>query len=241
MSVALVTGGNRGIGRETVRQLADRGLTVLLGSRDLARGITAARELTADAEIIPISFDVTDVACVEAAAARIAREYGGLDVLVNNAGTIAGAPAVATAVNHLRRTFEVNVFGVVTAIHTLLPLLSKSTAPRIVNVSSTTASMTLTSERADLPGDASQRLAYCSSKAALNMLTVQYALAFGLDPDLRHIKINSASPGYTATDMNDHRGFRHVSEGARIIVDLATLPDSGPTGGFFSDSGAIPW
>jgi NAD(P)-dependent dehydrogenase (short-subunit alcohol dehydrogenase family) len=241
-SVALVTGANRGLGKETARQLAERGITVLLGSRDLERGRVAAKELAATAvEVVPVQLDVTDAATVRAAAEWVGRAWGRLDILVNNAGMIAGATAVETTSAHMRRTFDVNVFGAVTAIHTLLPLLRRSSAPRIVNVSSTTASLTLTADGADLPGDASQRLAYASSKAALNMLTVQYALAFAGDPELRHIKINSVSPGYTATDMNDHRGTRHVSEGARVIVDLATLPATGPTGGFFTDQGPLPW
>ncbi|MCI0689151.1 MAG: SDR family NAD(P)-dependent oxidoreductase, partial [Sporichthyaceae bacterium] len=213
--LALVTGGNKGLGKETVRQLARRGITVFLGSRDLDRGVAAARDLAADSaaragstnstdgvEVIPIQLDVTDAASLDAAAQRLSRDYGRLDILVHNAGIIVGAGATATSASHLRRTFEVNVFGVVTTIHTLLPLLRRSAAPRIVNVSSTTASMTLTSDGSDLPGDASQRLGYASSKAALNMLTVQYARAFSRDPQLRHIKINSASPGYVATDMN---------------------------------------
>jgi NAD(P)-dependent dehydrogenase (short-subunit alcohol dehydrogenase family) len=191
--------------------------------------------------VVPVRVDVTDADTLSDLAERVRSEHGRLDILVNNAGVIAGATAAATEAGHMRRTFEVNVFGVVSAIHALLPLLRQSAVPRIVNVSSTTASMTLTSDGADLPGDADQRLAYASSKAALNMLTVQYARAFSRDPDLRHIKVNSASPGYTATDMNGHRGHRHVSEGARVVVDLATLPDGGPTGGFFTDEGAVPW
>jgi NAD(P)-dependent dehydrogenase (short-subunit alcohol dehydrogenase family) len=126
-------------------------------------------------------------------------------------------------------------------IQTMLPLLGKSSAPRIVNVSSTTVSMSLTSGGTDFGGDADLRMAYSSSKAALNMLTVQYAKAFGNSAALSHIKINSATPGYTATDMTRHRGTRTVTEGARIIVDLATLSDDSPTGGFFNDEGVVPW
>ena len=241
-TVALVTGANRGLGRETARQLAERGIKVLLGCRDLDRGLETARALAADgAEVSALQLDVTDPVGVADVARRLLDQRGTLDILVNNAGAFSGATATQTTQIQLRHTFEVNVFGVVNAIHALLPLLAESPAPRIVNVSSTTASIALTSEGAEIPGDASRRLAYASSKAALNMLTVQYARAFGQDPLLRHVKINSASPGYTATDMNGYRGSRHVSEGARIIVELATLPDDGPTGGFFDDQGAVPW
>ena len=241
-TLALVTGANRGLGKETARQLASRGALVLLGSRSLDCGLATARDLVAGgAEVRPIQLDVTDVASVQAAAAQVEGEYGRLDVLVNNAGLFTGAISCATTATEMRDTFDVNVFGVVTVISTLLPMVSRSTTPRIVNVSSTTASLALTSGGHSIPGDVTRRLAYASSKAALNMLTVQYAAAFARDPGFAHIKINSATPGYTATDMNEHRGTRTVQEGARIIVELATLPDDGPTGGFFDDQGPVPW
>lgn len=241
-AVALVTGANKGLGREVSAQLALRGIIVLLGSRDPGRGRDTARVLAArGVGVTPVQLDVTDNADVQAVRHRLEREYGRLDVLVNNAGTFVGTLAGETTVAEMRQTFEVNVFGVVAVTHALLPLLRRSAAPRIVNVSSTTASLGLTSDGAELPGDAARRLAYASSKAALNMLTVQYARAFAADPELTHIKINSATPGYTATDMNDHHGHRHVSEGARAIVELAVLPADGPTGGFFGDSGPVSW
>lgn len=240
--IALVTGANKGIGKETARQLARLGLTVLLGSRDPGRGEAAARDLAADGvRVWPVTLDVTDEAGVEALAARLAQEHGRLDILVNNAGTFIGATAAGTTAAQMRRIFDSNVFGVVTTIRILLPVLRRSPSPRIVNVSSTAASLALTAGGADLPGDATRRMAYTSSKAALNMLTIQYARAFALDPALAHIKINSATPGYTATDMNDFRGTRSVAEGARIAVELATLPDGGPSGGFFSDQGPVAW
>jgi NAD(P)-dependent dehydrogenase (short-subunit alcohol dehydrogenase family) len=238
----LVTGANRGIGRETARQLALRGAAVWLGSRDPDRGMAVARELeTEGVHVVPVTLDVTDEQSVYAVADRLRQGPGRLDVLINNAGTFVGADAIATTAEQLRRIFEVNVFGVATVIRAMLDLLRASAAPRVVNVSSSTGSLGLTSDRGDLPGDASQRLAYASSKAALNMLTVQYGLAFGGDPELSHIKVNAATPGYTATDMNGFRGHRHVRDAARVIVELATLPDSGPTGGFFDDRGAVPW
>lgn len=240
--VALVTGANRGLGRETARQLAHKGVTVLLGSRDLDDGVRVARELATDgADVRPVRLDVTDAVGLADLADRIRRDHGRLDILVNNAGTFTGVLAVETTAPPMRDIFEVNVFGVVTAVHALLPVLARSEAPRIVNVSSTVGSITLTADGADLPGDASRRLAYASSKAALNMLTVQYARAFARDPGLGHVKINSATPGYTATDMNRFQGIRSVRDGARIIVDLALLPDDGPTGGFFDDQGPVLW
>ena len=244
--LVLVTGANKGLGKETARQLACRGMTVLLGSRDLDRGRRAAGELTdstgADGgAVLPIQLDVTDPDSVKAAVEQVHAAHGRLDALVNNAGIFAGARAADTTVTQLRDLFEVNVFGVVTVTHAFLPLLAKSAAPRIVNVSSTTASLTLTADGADIPGDASTRLAYASAKAALNMLTVQYAKAFRAEPELAHILVNSAVPGWTATDINNHRGIRPVHDGARIIADLAALPADGPTGGCFDDQGPVPW
>ncbi|MEU6753153.1 SDR family oxidoreductase [Spirillospora sp. NPDC046719] len=240
-TTALVTGANRGLGKETARRLARRGMTVLLGSRDPARGGEAARDLAPDGDVRPLRLDVADPPCVAAAAARIEDEHGRLDVLVNNAGLMVEALATEMTAADMRRAYEVNVFGAVTVLNAMLPLLRRSEAPRVVNVSSTTASLTLTGGGADFGGDAHLRLAYSSSKAALNMLTVQYAAAFAADPGLAHIKINSATPGYVATDMSAHRGTRTVEEGSRIIVDLATLPADGPTGGFFREQGPVPW
>ncbi len=241
-TIALVTGANKGLGKETARQLALRGMTVWAGSRDAGRGAAAAKELAAQgAPVTPVPLDVTDTASVQAVADRLRHEHGRLDVLVNNAGMLAEVPAVAATATEMRQTFEVNVCGVVTAVHTLLPLLRSSPAPRIVNVSSTTASLTLTSTGTDFGGDAHLRMPYAVSKTALNMLTVQYAAAFRQDPQLAHVKINAVTPGYTATAMNGHRGTRTVTEGARVIVDLATVGDDGPTGGFFRDEGPVPW
>ena len=239
--VALVTGANKGLGKETARQLVARGMTVVMGSRDPERGFAAARELRAGGAVVPVRFDVTDSASVDAVAHRLRCEYGRLDVLVNNAGTVVDRLAADTTAVEMRHTFEVNVFGVVTVIHAMLPLLRASAAPRIVNVASTTASLGLTSGGTDFGGDADRRVAYSSSKTALNMLTVQYARAFSKDAGLSHIKINSATPGYVATELTRYRGTRTVEEGVQAIVGLATLADDGPTGGFFNDQGRVPW
>ncbi|MBV9451834.1 MAG: SDR family oxidoreductase [Streptosporangiaceae bacterium] len=241
-ALALVTGANKGIGKETARQLARCGLAVLLGSRDPDRGRDAALDLAGDGvEVTPVQLDVTDMASVTTLEKRLRADHGRLDVLVNNAGVFVGASAAGTTAAHMRSVFETNVFGVVTLIHTLLPLLGQARAPRIVNVSSTTGSLALTAGGAGIPGDDSRRMAYCAAKAAVNMLTIHYAKAFAADPGLAHIKINSATPGYTATDMNDFQGTRTVAEAARVIVGLATLPDDGPSGGFFSDQGPVAW
>lgn len=239
--VALVTGTNKGLGKETARQFLDHGMVVVMGSRDPGRGIIAAKQLSTDGTAVPVQLDVTDSADVEAVADLLRRDYGRLDVLINNAGTVVDQLAVDTTAAEMRQNYEVNTFGVVTVIHTMLPLLKNSAAPRIVNVSSTTASMGMTSGGTDFGGDADSRMAYSSSKTALNMLTVQYSHAFAKEPELSHIKINSATPGYTATDLTQHRGTRTVEEGAQIIVELARLADDGPTGGFFNDQGPVPW
>ncbi|MGH3500091.1 MAG: SDR family NAD(P)-dependent oxidoreductase, partial [Nocardioidaceae bacterium] len=203
--VALVTGANKGLGKETARQFLGHRMTVVMGSRDPERGIAAARELCVDGAAVPVQLDVTDSASVDAVADRLRRDHGRLDVLVNNAGTVVDRLAADTTAVEMRHTFEVNVFGVVTVIHAMLPLLRASAAPRVVNVASTTASLGLTGGGTDFGGDADRRMAYSSSKTALNMLTVQYAHAFAKDPGLSHIKISSATPGYTATDLRAPR------------------------------------
>jgi NAD(P)-dependent dehydrogenase (short-subunit alcohol dehydrogenase family) len=239
--VALVTGANKGLGKETARQLLARGMTVVVGSRDPQRGATAAAELDPDGAAVPVWLDVTDPDSIAATADRLRDAYGRLDVLVNNAGAVLDVPATDLTAAGMRQVYEVNVFGVVEVIHAMLPLLRAAAAPRIVNVASTTASLGLTSGGTDFGGNADRRLGYSSSKTALNMLTVQYAHAFGADAALAHIKVNSATSGYTATDMTGHRGTRTVAEGAGVIVELASLADDGPTGGFFNDQGPVAW
>jgi NAD(P)-dependent dehydrogenase (short-subunit alcohol dehydrogenase family) len=177
--VALVTGANKGLGRETARQLGASGVTVLLGSRDLTRGEVAAAELAAEGiKVSPVQLDVTDVQSAERVADKIRQEFGLLDILVNNAGGIVETPALSATAADLRATYETNVFGVVTVTCTMLPLLAASRAARIVNVSSTSASLSVMSEPGTIYAAADYILPYASSKAALNMLTVQYAQAF---------------------------------------------------------------
>jgi NAD(P)-dependent dehydrogenase (short-subunit alcohol dehydrogenase family) len=234
METALVTGGNKGIGREIARRLVAEGLTVYLGARDTARGQEAADEVGARF----VQLDVTDEEQVAKAVAGIDR----LDVLVNNAGVAldwgVGVPDMTAAL--LRATYEVNVFGVVTVTKACVPLLRQSPAGRIVNMSSPLGSLTLL---ADFDSGAAQRqlLAYSSSKAALNALTLSYARA------LAPIRVNSVNPGLIATDLNGFtpgEGVGTVEQGAEVPVRLA-LGDGG-TGGFYgegrySTDGRVPW
>ncbi|WP_409495884.1 SDR family oxidoreductase [Amycolatopsis sp. cmx-11-12] len=231
MTTTLITGANKGLGRETARRLIADGHTVYLGSRDAGRGRLAAEELGARLIVL----DVTDDASVEAAAKTIEAE-GGLDVLVNNAGIeIRPVPGAADlTADELRSTFETNVFGTARVTHAFLPLLRRSAAPVVVNVSSGLASLTgLT--MTDSPAYAYPGVSYPASKAAVNVLTVQYAKAF---PGMR---INAVEPGYTATDLNGRSGHQTVEEGAEIIVRMASVGPDGPTGGYFDVSGPLPW
>jgi NAD(P)-dependent dehydrogenase (short-subunit alcohol dehydrogenase family) len=237
--IALVTGANKGIGLEIARQLGKAGIRVLLGARNPALGEAAAARLKADGiEIRFIAIDVGKADTIQAAATVIEAEYGRLDVLVNNAGINdpADGPPSKTSIDAVRRVFDVNVFGVLAVTKAMLPLLRKSTSPRIVNVSSTLGSLSLNSDPTwefapvKITG-------YNTSKTALNMLTVLLAA------ELRdtNIKVNAACPGYTATDLNGHRGYQTVAQGAVAPVRLAMLPDDGPTGGYFSADRQEPW
>jgi NAD(P)-dependent dehydrogenase (short-subunit alcohol dehydrogenase family) len=236
--VALVTGANKGIGKEIARQLGAQGLTVLVGARDLRRGEEAAAELKASgANSHAIRLDVTDEASIAEAARRIEEEFGGLDVLVNNAAIAQDSvPPSQLDMATLRRTFETNVFGVVAVTQAMLPMLRKSSAGRIVNLSSGLASLAQNSDP-NWAFDSVNLLAYNSSKTALNAVTVQFAKELRDTP----IKVNAADPGYTATDMNGHSGTRTVEQGATAAVRLATLPDDGPSGSFFDEDGVVPW
>ena len=233
-TIALVTGANKGIGYRVVEQLAARGMTVLLGGRDQKRREAAAAELGVEA----IALDVTDPATVAAAAARLDASFGRLDVLVNNAG-IAGTgvvPPSATTVEAVREVFDTNVYGVIRVTNAMLPLLLRSSAPRIVNVSSRVGSLAVQSDPAGPLSVIPPTVAYPMSKTALNAVTVQYARELA-----GRVLVNAADPGYCATDLNDHRGWRTAAEGAAVAVRLATLDADGPTGGFFSDDGPVVW
>lgn len=236
--IALITGANKGIGLEIARQLGKQGITVLLSVRDENRGREAAQKLQdegIDAHVVQL--DVTNQDTINAAASHIESEFGKLDILVNNAGiAIDNVPPSQLDIEILRRTYDTNVFGVFAVTKAMLPLLRKSDAGRIVNMSSGLASL---AQNSDPNWEYAQvkLLAYNSSKTALNAMTVQFAYELRDTP----IKVNSADPGYVATDINDHRGTRTVQQGATAPVRLATLPADGPTGGFFDENGVVPW
>jgi NAD(P)-dependent dehydrogenase (short-subunit alcohol dehydrogenase family) len=235
MTTTLITGANKGLGFETARQLIAAGHTVWIGSRDAGRGHQAAELLGARLVVL----DVTDDGSVAAAATAIEAD-GGLDVLVNNAGievrttgnVVPGAGEVTA--DQLRSLFETNVFGVVRVTRAFLPLLRRSAAPVVVNVSSGLASLTRVSTPGT-PAYAYPGVAYPASKAAVNMITVQYAKAF---PDMR---INAVEPGFTATDLNGNTGTQTVAEGAEIIARLAQVGPDGPTGSYLGAAGPFPW
>ena len=236
--IALITGANKGIGKEIARQLGAQGMTVLVGARDEGRGGEAAADLKQQGvNAHAVLVDVTDALSIAEAARRIEAEFGRLDVLVNNAGiALDSGQTSALDVDTLRRTYETNVFGVFAVTQAMLPLLKKSDAGRIVNLSSGLGSLTQNSDP-DWAFAAVKPLAYSSSKAALNMMTVIFAAELKDTP----IKVNSADPGYTATDLNQNRGTQTVEEGAAAAVRLATLPAGGPTGGYFDKDGTVAW
>lgn len=238
-AIALVTGANKGLGKEISRQLAAQGVFVLLGARDRERGQQAEADLKAQGfkvQFLPL--DVTDQQSVEQAASAVEKQFGRLDILVNNAGIALDwfAPSQLD-VETLKKTYETNVFAVFRVTKAMLPLLKKSKAGRIVNMSSGLGSLTLHADPNGPFKDANWLLAYCSSKSALNAMTI----AFARELRTTGIKINSANPGYTATDMNQNRGPKTVEQGAATPVRLALLPNDGPTGGNFSDEGVAPW
>ncbi len=237
-TLALITGANKGIGLETARQLGKLGIVILLGARDRERGRRAVETLCAEGvQARPIVLDVTDQSTIEAAAAQIEREFGKLDILVNNAGIfIEKQPAIHCQVENLRRTFETNFFGAFAVTKALLPLIRKAEAGRIVNLASDLASLGNTSDPAWALYEYVY-FAYASSKVAIIAMTVALA------KDLRNtpIKVNSADPGFTATDMNGHTGPKKPEDAALVPVRLATLPPDGPTGGYFDENGPVPW
>jgi NAD(P)-dependent dehydrogenase (short-subunit alcohol dehydrogenase family) len=236
---ALVTGANKGIGFEIARQIGRSGATVLLGARNKVAGEKAAAMLAGEGLAAHfIAIDVADHDSVSAAAATITNEFGRLDILVNNAGISApdDRRPSAASLDAVERVLRTNFLGAVSVTQAMLPLLRKAPAARIVNVSSGLGSLTQNGDPA-YSSAATKLIGYSASKAALNMLTVQ--LAYELRDTA--IKVNSADPGFTATDLNGHRGLQTIPEGAAEAIRLALLPDDGPTGTYSDSKGIIPW
>ncbi|MFD6356591.1 SDR family NAD(P)-dependent oxidoreductase [Nocardia tengchongensis] len=243
VSIALITGANRGIGYEIASGLGRLGMTVLVGARDLDQGKHAATRLCGDGiDAHAVRLDVTSSDDPTVAAAWVGAQYGRLDVLVNNAG-ISGArqgqqPGSAD-LDTLRAVFATNVFGAIAVTEAMLPLLRRSPCARIVNVTSGLGSMTRMTDPRDYFTGPPANLGYSPSKSALNHITVQYAKHLASEA----ILVNAADPGPCATDFTkDVPGVtRTAADGARIVVHLATLEENGPTGGYFNEVGLVPW
>jgi len=247
--VALITGANQGIGLQVAKELAAHGFIVLIGSRDMAKGEVAAQGIGDDAHALQI--DVTDHASIAAAAQRIQREYGHLDVLINNAAisNTSKRPEMSVqehalltrpsnvSLEEMRAVWETNVFGVLAVYQEMLPLLRESSAACIVNVSSGVGSLTRNSDPT-YPMRSTFGPFYPASKTALNALTL--AMALELEP--LGIKVNAVSPGFTKTNLNNYAGTETVEDGAREIVRVPLLGAEGPTGTFtHATLGTLPW
>ncbi|WP_319420510.1 SDR family oxidoreductase [Pleurocapsa sp. FMAR1] len=237
VKIALVTGANKGLGFEISRQLAQKGCTILLGTRNMERGAAAAEKLKDVGDVQPIEIDYERSDTIERAVETIKNKFGRLDILVNNAGIADSADGlpIKTDIAAVERIFATNFIGTLRVVQAMLPLVKQSASGRIVNISSGLGSLTLN-------GDPTYKsvqyrmLGYGASKAALNMLTVQLASEL----QGTSIKVNSAAPGFTATDATGNMG-KPVEEGATEPVRLALLEDDGPTGGFFEQEGKVPW
>ena len=245
--IALVTGANQGVGLQVVKELAAAGVTVLLGSRDLARGEAAAADIDG---ATAVQIDVTDLASIAAAAERVRAEFGRLDLLVNNAGIsntaggnrtpeqmAANAKASTASLDEIRAVWDVNVFGVLAVYQAMLPLLRESSDARIVNVSSGVGSLASNADPT-FPYHSIYGPVYPASKAAENALV----LAMMVELEDTDIKVNLVSPGYTSTALNDFAGTESIEDGSREVVRVALLGPDGPTGTFTRwENSTIPW
>jgi NAD(P)-dependent dehydrogenase (short-subunit alcohol dehydrogenase family) len=237
--IALITGANKGIGFETAKQLGQKGYTVLVGARDASKGNEAVNLLKTegiDAEFVHVDMD--DSSTFSHAVEKITTQYGHLDALVNNAGIFidAGSNAKNVEIELVRKTFDVNLFAQIELTQKFIPLLEKSPAGRIVNLSSILGSLTLNADP-NSPFGEWRSLAYNSSKAALNAFTT--ILAYHLKDT--KIKVNSAHPGWVKTDLGGSEAPMELEDGAKTSVWLATLPEDGPTGGYFHMQDKLPW
>ena len=241
--IALVTGANKGLGFETSRQLAQLGMKVLLGARDEKRGAVAAEKLQAEGlDVLSVLLDVTNSDQIAGVHTMIENNFGRLDILVNNAGMahpdepLFSSSAATIPMQILRETFAVNFFAVVELTQALLPLIRKSPAGRIVNISSMLGSLTLHSDpQAGI--DQIKPFAYDASKTAVNQFTVHLAALLKDTP----IKVNSAHPGWVKTDLGGEEAPMETVDGAKTGVTLATLDSDGPSGGFFHMGDPMPW
>ena len=240
--IAFITGGNKGLGFETARQLGKLGITVVIGSRDAAKGKAAVEKLKAEGiDADAVRFDITKAADYKEVYGYFEKRYGRLDILINNAGVskeefMAGNRTSSTSAEVMHETFDTNFFGAVQLTQTLLPLLRKSPAGRIVNLSSILGSLALHADP-NSPIYNAKAFAYDASKAALNSFTIH--LAHELKDT--NIKVNSAHPGWVKTDMGTDAAPMEISEGAKTSVALATLPEDGPTGSYIHLGETLPW
>jgi NAD(P)-dependent dehydrogenase (short-subunit alcohol dehydrogenase family) len=242
---ALVTGANKSIGFEVARRLAQKGVYVYLGSRNLENGLEAVNKLKSEGlnNVEAIGLDITNDESVKNARVEIAKKTKVLDILINNAGIYGGYPqeALDATIDQFKATYDANVYGVIRVTQAFIDLLKKSSEPRIVNVSSSQGSITLHSDPSYKYYDYKGAV-YLSSKSAMNMYTV--VLAYELKNS--NFKINAVCPGYTKTDFNGHRGPGSVEDAGKRILKYALIDNDGPTGKFFSeennpDTGEIPW
>jgi NAD(P)-dependent dehydrogenase (short-subunit alcohol dehydrogenase family) len=240
--IALITGANKGIGFETARQLGKAGVKVIIGARDQAKADHAAATLKSEGlDAVPLKLDVTSSADIHAAAAFIEANYGRLDILVNNAGINAengfafnNSATVTQA--ELRKTFDTNFFAVVELTQALLPLIRKSPAGRIVNLTSILGSLTLRSDPKS-PIAGSKALAYNASKTAVNAFTIHLADALKDTP----IRVNSAHPGWVKTDMGGAGAMMEIVDGAKTSVALALAGEDSPNGAYLHLGQPLPW
>jgi NAD(P)-dependent dehydrogenase (short-subunit alcohol dehydrogenase family) len=240
--IAFITGANRGIGLETAKQLGKLGVTVVLGVRDLAKGQAAVKELQAlGIKAEAIAYDATQDDASDAVYQVLEKKYGKLDILINNAGIadeqlFGKDNSSSVSADVLQKTFQTNVFAVIALTQTLLPLLRKATAARIVNLSSILASLTLHSMPKS-PIDQAKAFAYNASKTTLNAYTVHLAHELRDTP----IKVNSAHPGWVKTELGGSSAPMEIADSYKTSLYLATLDASGPSGGFFHEKDALPW
>jgi NAD(P)-dependent dehydrogenase (short-subunit alcohol dehydrogenase family) len=240
--VALVTGANKGLGLEMSRQLAKEGLTVLIAARNLQAAETAATTLNNEGlKAQAITLDVSNRNDIEAAVKEIEKQFGRLDVLLNNAGVMLDGEwsisnASSVSLDIIRKTFDTNFFALVEVTQALLPLILKSPSGRIVNMASIEGSLTLHAD-ANSPIYDAKPFAYNASKAAVNSFTVHLAHELRNTP----VKVNSAHPGWVKTELGGDGAMMDITEGAKTGAQLATLPDDGPSGGFFHLGQPVPW